>query len=134
MKTAIAISLLIASSLACAETPKQLVDLYAAEAALQASGFRASAQRGGIFFAKKFGVSEKMPACAACHTDNPVNGGRHAVTGKDIKPLAPSANADRLTDPAKVEKWFRRNCKEVVGRECTAAEKADFVAFLAEAR
>jgi len=47
-------------------------------------------------------------------------------------PLAPSANAERLTDLAKTEKWFRRNCTEVVGHTCSAAEKADFVAFLTE--
>jgi hypothetical protein len=32
--------------------------------------------------------------------------------------------------PAKVEKWFKRNCKDVLDRECTVQEKADFVAFL----
>lgn len=32
------------------------------------------------------------------------------------------------------EKWFRRNCTEVVGRECSAAEKADFIVFSTEIR
>jgi hypothetical protein len=134
MSKLIALSLLAVCGLAAAETPRQLIDTYSAEAAAHAAGFRPSAQRGSTFFAKKFGVSEKMPSCVACHTENPAQGGRHAVTGKDIKPLAPVANAERFTDPAKAEKWFRRNCKEVVGRECSAAEKADFVQFLAEAR
>ena len=49
---------------------------------------------------------------------------------KSIEPLAPVANRERLTDPAKVEKWFKRNCKDVLARECTAQEKADFLAFL----
>ena len=75
-----------------------------------------------------------MPGCTACHTDKPTAPGQHAVTHKAIRPLAPAANAERLTDPAKVEKWFRRNCKEVVGRECSPGEKADFIAFLMEAR
>ena len=39
-------------------------------------------------------------------------------------------NAERFTDAAKSEKWFRRNCNDVVGRECTAAEKADVLAWL----
>ena len=52
------------------------------------------------------------------------------ITGKTIAPMAVSANPERFTDEAKIEKWFRRNCKEVVGRECTAAEKADFLAWL----
>jgi hypothetical protein len=75
-----------------------------------------------------------MPACSTCHTTDPAQTGQHAITGKPIKPLTPAANPDRLSDPAKVEKWFTRNCKEVVGRECTAGEKADFIAFLMEAR
>ncbi|MBZ0131275.1 MAG: DUF1924 domain-containing protein [Rhodocyclaceae bacterium] len=35
----------------------------------------------------------------------------------------PRAEAARFTDAAKIEKWFRRNCSEVVGHECTAAER-----------
>ena len=30
----------------------------------------------------------------------------------------------------KIEKWFKRNCKEAWGRECTAQEKADFLTYL----
>ncbi|HJV92459.1 MAG TPA: DUF1924 domain-containing protein [Azonexus sp.] len=51
-----------------------------------------------------------------------------------MRPLAVAANAERFSDPAKVEKWFGRNCKEVVGRACTPGEKADFVAFASEVR
>jgi hypothetical protein len=39
-------------------------------------------------------------------------------------------NPERFTDTAKVDKWFRRNCKDVASRECTAAEKADMLAWL----
>lgn len=131
MKSFFLLVALAFSGATLAETPRQIGDGYAAA---QGGGFQASATRGAEFYARKFGVSEKMPACAACHTDNPAQPGRHAITGKAIKPMAPVANAERLTDPAKVEKWFRRNCKEVVGRECTAGEKADFVAFLTEVR
>jgi mono/diheme cytochrome c family protein len=131
MKHLIPVLLIAASGVALAETPRQIGDTYAAA---QGGGFRATAARGAEFFARKFNVSEKMPTCATCHTDNPAQPGRHAITGKTIKPLAPVANAERLSDPAKVEKWFTRNCKEVVGRECSAGEKADFVAYLAEVR
>lgn len=113
-----------------AATPSELLSGYRAEAAKQAPGFQPSAQRGAEFYARQFNVSAKMPACTSCHTGKPSQSGRHAVTDKAIKPLAPSANAERFSDPAKVEKWFGRNCKEVVGRECTAAEKADFIAYL----
>jgi hypothetical protein len=117
-----------------AATPRQLADAYSAEAAAQSAGFKPSAQRGGAFFAKHFAVSERMPACTSCHTEQPAQPGRHAVTGKEIKPMAVAANSERFTDMAKVEKWFRRNCKEVVGRECTAGEKADFIQFAMENR
>lgn len=134
MKQLLVLSLLVASGFAGAETPRQVMDGYAAEAATLQPGFKPLASRGKTFYAQRFAVSEKMPACLACHTDNPAQAGQHAVTRKDIKPLASSANAERFTDPAKVEKWFRRNCKEVVGRECSAGEKADFIAYLSEVR
>ena len=44
--------------------------------------------------------------------------------------LAPPSTRERFTDAAKSEKWFRRNCNDVIGRECTAAEKADVLAWL----
>lgn len=47
-----------------------------------------------------------------------------------IAALAPRFNPERFTDNAKTEKWFRRNCNDVVGRECSAAEKADVLAWL----
>ena len=134
MKTAIVILACLCVTPALATTPTELLAGYRAEAAQQAAGFQPSAQRGAEFHARRFGVSAKMPACASCHTDNPAQAGRHVVTDKSIKPLAPTANAERFTDPAKVEKWFRRNCTEVVGRECNAAEKADFIAFLTGGR
>ena len=47
-----------------------------------------------------------------------------------IRALAPAANAQRFTDAAKVEKWFKRNCNEVLERACTAQEKGDVLAYL----
>jgi hypothetical protein len=121
----------LSAATALAATPAELLEGYRADAVRQAAGFQPSAQRGAEFYKRNFNVSTKMPACASCHTDNPAQSGRHVVTDKPIKPLAASANPERFTDPAKVEKWFRRNCTEVVGRECNAAEKADFIAYLA---
>ena len=128
------LALLAASAAAAAATPQEMINEYAAAAARQSPGFKASAQRGAEFYAKRFAVSDKMPACTSCHTESPAQAGRHAVTGKAIKPLAPRAEAARFTDAAKTEKWFRRNCSEVVGRECTATEKADFILFLTEGK
>ena len=109
--------------------PAELLATYSTEAP---AGFAAAASRGEAFFKKRFGVSEKLSACSSCHTDNPRQNGRHVVTGKDIKPLSPLSNAERFTDRAKVEKWFHRNCTEVVGRDCTAAEKADLIRYLTQ--
>lgn len=72
----------------------------------------------------------KTRSCTSCHTNNIGNTGKHVRTGKLIKPMAPSANSKRFTDPKKVEKWFLRNCKWTVGRECTPQEKGDFLMFL----
>ncbi len=93
-----------------------------------------AARRGQVFYHQRFAVSDSMPSCASCHTDSPLQPGKHAVTGKAIRPLAPAADPERLSDAAKTEKWFGRNCKEVVGRPCSEGEKADFVAFLKEVR
>lgn len=131
MKRIIPLILLAACNLAVAETPSQVAATYATQ---QGGGFKPSAQRGAELYKRQFAISAKMPSCFSCHTDQPTKPGQHAVTGKDIKPLAPAGNAERFTDPAKVEKWFKRNCKEVVGRECSAGEKADFIAYLTEVR
>jgi cytochrome c553 len=69
-------------------------------------------------------------SCASCHGMPPTAQGKHANTGKAIAPLAPAFNAERFTDSAKVGKWFRRNCNDVFSRECSAAEKADVLAYL----
>jgi hypothetical protein len=56
------------------------------------------------------------------------------MTGKPILALAPSANPQRFTDRAKVDKWFRRNCRDVLGRECTPTEKGDLLTWLLSVR
>lgn len=117
-----------------AETPQQIRQSYATEAVAQQPAFTPSAKRGEAFFRQRFAHNDKMPACTSCHTDNPMKAGQHAVTGKSIRPLAVAGNSERFSDLAKVEKWFGRNCKEVVGRQCTPAEKADFVAYMNEVR
>ncbi len=94
----------------------------------QAGGARAfSASRGQKLFNDRSGSDW---SCSTCHTADPRQPGKHASTAKPIKPLAPGANAARFTDPAKVEKWFRRNCNDVLGRECTPTEKGDVLTWL----
>ena len=68
--------------------------------------------------------------CASCHTEDLTAPGKHIKTNKLIEPMAPSVNPQRLTDQKKIEKWFKRNCKWTMGRECTVQEKADFLLYL----
>jgi len=112
-----------------AATPAGLMDGYARDAMRSTPNFAPSAERGKNFFARDWGVSRKMPRCQSCHGSDLTKNGKHIITGKRIAPLSPGADADRFTDSSKAEKWFRRNCKEVVGRECSAAEKADLIKF-----
>ena len=91
------------------------------------SGQPAGAVHGQEFFTSKHG---KDWSCSTCHTAKPTVDGKHATTGKVIAPMAPAFNPQRFTDAAKTEKWFRRNCNDVVGRECTPAEKADVLTWL----
>ena len=109
--------------------PQTLADLLATYQ--QEAGTTGDAARGQEFFTSPHG---REWSCASCHGAIPVAEGRHAATGKAIQPLAPAANPRRLTDPAKVEKWFGRNCGDVLGRPCTPGEKVDVLAFLARLR
>lgn len=92
-------------------------------------GFSAAEGRR-IYFAEHAQDGGKV-SCAQCHSDDPRRNGRTPM-GKIVEPLAPAANPDRLTDRRDVEKWFKRNCKQVIGRECTAEEKGHFLTFLLE--
>lgn len=121
-----ALALVCAVSGADAASPAEIRDGYATSAKAAGSA-GLSASRGEQFFKSTHG---REWTCATCHGARPLGDGKHAVTGKVISPLAPIANAARFTDPAKTEKWFKRNCNDVVGRECTAAEKGDVLEYL----
>jgi hypothetical protein len=124
MFTAAALAL---AGTASAAGPASFLAGYQAEARKTDGAFAASAQRGAQFFNAAHGNAW---SCASCHGNPPTGAGKHAKTGKAIAPLAPAANVERFADAAKVEKWFRRNCNDVLGRACTSAEKADVLAFL----
>lgn len=106
-----------------AATPAELLAGYSAQA-----GTAASAERGQRFFNTSFG--RDYASCATCHGAVPTKAGKDAATEKSIGALAPAFNPARFTDKAKVENLFRLNCKDVVGRDCTAAEKADVLGWL----
>lgn len=95
------------------------------------SGF--SASRGQAFYLKKNQKNGKTISCASCHTSDPKREGLTPAYRK-IGPMAPAVNPQRFTDSRKVEKWFRRNCDDVLSRECTPLEKGDFLTFMASIR
>jgi cytochrome c len=103
-------------------TPAQQQQRFNSEA-----GTAGDPARGKTLFGSKHGGKW---SCASCHGTPPTATGKHAATGKTIPPLAPAFNAKAFTDTAKVDKWFRRNCNDVFSRECSAAEKADVLAYL----
>jgi len=122
------VALLLFAGAAGAEVPADYLRSLDAAARAGTPGFGGfSAARGAQWFASRHGSDW---SCATCHTDRPLASGRHATTGRAIAPLAPAANPERLTDTAKIEKWFRRNCNDVLGRACTPAEKGDVIAWL----
>ena len=100
-------------------------DLQAAYGALAGTG--GDPDRGRQLFTSRHG---RDWSCSSCHGVVPTQVGRHAATGKPIAPLAPAFNPERFVDAAKTEKWFRRNCNDVMGRECSPAEKADVISWL----
>lgn len=89
----------------------------------------ADAEQGKQLWQKTFNKNGKR-SCASCHTKDLTQNGKHIKTNKDIKPMSPSVNPERLTDSKKVNKWFKRNCKWTLGRECTAQEKTNFLVYI----
>ena len=108
---------------AYAVTPVDLLNGYVSAS----GGASPSAQRGEQFFS---GTHGGQWSCATCHGKPPTAEGSHASTGKSIAPLAPAFNPERFTKASVVEKWFKRNCSDVLKRECTAGEKADVMSYL----
>lgn len=124
MKRFVILSALCFTLPAGAQTPQSILESLVAKAG------PASVARGEQLYRGKFKSGKTADSCTACHTDNPKAVGQHVKTFKSIDPLAPVAQKDRFTDPDKVEKWFKRNCQEVLDRACTPQEKADFVAYM----
>ncbi|MCZ4305739.1 DUF1924 domain-containing protein [Zoogloeaceae bacterium G21618-S1] len=104
---------------------------YTAQAKAEDATFAGfSAARGEALHRDRHsGGKADSPSCTSCHGENTRAAGRTPV-GKSIEPVAVSVAPTRYTDAAKVEKWFRRNCREVLGRECSAREKGDWLAFM----
>jgi hypothetical protein len=114
---------------AMAATPPAVDALLAQYAASGASA--PDAARGRTLWMATFPSPDGGPArsCGTCHGPTLSSPGSHATTGEPIEPMTAPG---RLGDAAKVEKWFGRNCRWTLGRDCTAAEKADVLLFLSK--
>jgi hypothetical protein len=121
------VSLALFASGARADVVDGLLKQYETLGASRFTAAAAEAQWTRAFADAKSGEKRK---CSLCHTEDLRRVGKHAVTGKAIEPLAPSANPKRLTDAEHIEKWFLRNCKWTLGRECTPQEKGDFLTMI----
>ncbi len=108
-----------------------LLDGFAAQAKAEDGNFKGfSSERGKeLFQAKHVGGKPETPSCVTCHTADPKGAGQ-TKAGKEIPPMAASRTPTRFTDPAELEKWFHRNCNQVLGRECTARERGDVIVYL----
>lgn len=103
-----------------------LLEKYASEGA---NNF--NAERGQKEWLKQTkGADGEVQSCATCHGNDLSKSGKHRTTSKVIDPMFASVNPERYTDEKKIEKWFKRNCKDTWGRECTAQEKGNFLKFL----
>ena len=120
-KTLLLLVAMSSSQISFAASPQELLTSYEAKSA------KAVPARGQQFFNAKHG---KEWSCASCHDSLPNHESKHIVTGKVIQALSPVRNSARFSDLAKVEKWFKRNCNDVLGRECDAQEKADVLSWL----
>lgn len=90
-----------------------------------------SAQNGAkIFSTKNAGKEGKVISCQSCHNEDLRTKAQNIFTGKEIAPLAPSVNAARLSEVEQVQKWLKRNFKDVFLREGSAEEKGDVLYYL----
>lgn len=105
---------------------------YAAQAKAADPSFAGfSAQRGEALFRTAFsGGDPRTPSCTSCHTADPRAPGRNAKTGRPIDPMAVSANPQRYLVVSDLDKHFARDCKSVMGRDCTPLERGDFITFM----
>ena len=137
-----------------ADTPREVLERYALEAAREQSAFSGfDAERGRSFYMQKHAV-EGVGAlsCSSCHRKDPrerilrhrvevpcrachvINDADHPAP-KDakkrvIEPFAPSANPERFTEYGRAEDYFFTNCRMLLRRECTAQEKGDLLTWL----
>jgi hypothetical protein len=115
-----------ALSAQASEATNQMLETYRAEGAGEFSAERGKGMWTQTFIQKKSG---KQVNCATCHTADLKQTGAHVRTGKVIEAMSARTNSERFNETKKIKKWFLRNCKWTLGRECTAQEKGDYLTY-----
>ncbi|NOT15432.1 MAG: DUF1924 domain-containing protein [Methylotenera sp.] len=131
MRNCIALLGLLVSVNVLAATPQELLKQYEVIAKQEDPKFAGfSAERGASFYQieRQHSNGQKV-SCASCHTADPRKQGKTRAN-KVIEPMAIAYHPQRFTDAAKVEKWFGRNCKDVLERACNTQEKGDYIQYL----
>ena len=129
----------IQSTTALALVALSVAPLHAADISSLLADYRAagaedfSAQRGAELWTREVAGEQGSRSCTRCHGERLDQPGEHVRTGKRIEAMDPQTAPGRYGDPAKVEKWFLRNCKWTWNRECTAQEKGDLLTHLNDA-
>jgi cytochrome c553 len=121
------VAMLAASSAVSAGVVQTMLDEYRQQGVTETS-----AEAGRSLWTAEHASKNGGPlrSCTTCHGTDLRKPGKHARTGKRIEPMAPSVNGKRYSNVKKIRKWFKRNCKWTLGRECSAQEKADILVWL----
>lgn len=127
MKVWIMLSLIFSTTGWAADATSSRLDEYALSVKTPFS-----AERGQQLWTHSYEFSKgvKQRSCASCHGEDLSKAGKHMRTKKRLKPMSRLSNPSALTDEKKIEKWFKRNCKWTMGRECSVKEKGDLLTFL----
>jgi len=83
-----------------------------------------------IFTSSHIGKKGEKISCTSCHNIDLTTIGKNIFTNKLIEPLSPNKNPNRLISVKDVEKWLRRNFKDVYNRVGTAQEKGDVLYYI----
>lgn len=127
------IILIMTTLFVCQTTLAQSVVNEALKTYSENGKLKFNAKHGQALWTKKFpGKDGKDRQCTSCHGKDLSQNGKHAKSGKTIKPMAASVNPKRYTKMKKINKWFKRNCKWTLGRECTNQEKGDILKYLSQ--
>jgi len=127
-KTSLVFVLLLQAPLISATTLDDAMTYYSDSGSLSFDAVRGEK----LWHKKNTAEDGSTRSCGTCHGDDLTKSGKHKKTGKVIDPMALSANPDRYKDMKKIKKWFKRNCKWTMGRECSSQEKGDVLKYLSQ--